>query len=369
MTGLLNDVMHDRADTLGAPDLDLDAIIVDGARRVRRRRVVTGLGAAAVAATVAVGGLAVPSLLRNVGDLGPAAPAFERGPAWALGSKVHVGTRVVDVGREVASFVQTDDGIVFTSPDSRVRLWDGARAETIGKAEGQRLRADDTGSLVAWVELAEDGHPQYVVFDTAERSEVARVDDQAAGASLEPSDGGAQVFAVDDGAAYWRHDADLVRYDVATGEETVVSDEVGEIVDVAASRVAYIVDGRGNHRWGIAARDRVDPTAVSLAEASNGFLSPDGRLLTAEEYDSIAVYATESRQDVTPKVEGYRYVVGFGWSADDVVTVMGLTDYSDESATGDVLSCDVSDDECTVVSSFEGLSPEAVVLDVGDPVT
>lgn len=135
------------------------------------------------------------------------------------------------MGREVASFVQTDDGIVFTSPDARVWLWDGARAETIGRAEGHRLRADDTGSLVAWVELAEDGHPQYVVYDTAEGAEVARVDDQAAGASLEPSDRGAQVLAVDDGAAYWRHDADLVRHDVATGEESVVSDEVGEIVE------------------------------------------------------------------------------------------------------------------------------------------
>ena len=75
----------------------------------------------------------------------------------------------------------------------------------VGRAEGNRLRADDSGSLVSWVELAEDGHPQYVVLDTARQEEVARVDDQTAGASIEWGDWGAQVFAVDDGSVYWRH--------------------------------------------------------------------------------------------------------------------------------------------------------------------
>jgi hypothetical protein len=115
--------------------------------------------------------------------------------------------------------------------------------------------------------------------------------------------------------------------------------------------------------------DRIVPGAPPLAEASNGRLSPDGRLLTAEEYDSISVYSTESGRKVTPTVEGYLYAVGFGWSADDVVTVLGLTDFSEKSATGDVLTCDVSDDECSVVSSFTDVDPQRVVLAVGDPVT
>ena len=92
-------------------------------------------------------------------------------------------------------------------------------------------------------------------------------------------------------------------------------------------------------------------------------------MLTAEEYDSISVYSTESGRKVTPTVEGYLYAVGFGWSADDVVTVLGLTDFSEKSATGDVLTCDVSDDECSVVSSFTDVDPQRVVLAVGDPVT
>ena len=47
MTGLLKDVMHDRADSLDAPDLDVAAMLRDGDRQVRRR--LTGVVGAAAA--------------------------------------------------------------------------------------------------------------------------------------------------------------------------------------------------------------------------------------------------------------------------------------------------------------------------------
>ncbi len=40
MTGLLSDVMHDRADTAAHPVVDLDAIVRAGDRRLRRNRAV-----------------------------------------------------------------------------------------------------------------------------------------------------------------------------------------------------------------------------------------------------------------------------------------------------------------------------------------
>ncbi len=369
MTGLLNDVMHDRADTLGAPDLDLDAIVAVGERRLRRRRVATGLVAAAVAGTVVAGGLAATSLFGPADEPVPQAPVIERGPAYAIDRTITVGTQSYTVPHRVTSLVQTDDGLLYPSPDGSVWLYDGADSERVGRAANHRLRTDDTGSLAAWVDSAEDGHPQYVVYDTSARSEVARVDDNAAGASVESADRGAEVFAVDDGSVYWRHDSDLVRYDVASGDETVLSDATAQVEDVAGGRIAYIVEESSERGWGIAVDDRIVPGAPPLAEASNGRLSPDGRLLTAEEYDSISVYSTESGRKVTPTVEGYLYAVGFGWSADDVVTVLGLTEFSEKSATGDVLTCDVSDDECSVVSSFTDVDPQRVVLAVGDPVT
>ena len=54
MTGLLNDLMRDRADHLEAPEVDLAAIARNGERAVRRRRaaVVGGVAAASVVALV-----------------------------------------------------------------------------------------------------------------------------------------------------------------------------------------------------------------------------------------------------------------------------------------------------------------------------
>lgn len=387
MTGLLTSVLHERADAAPGPDLDLDAILRDGDRRVRRHRVTTGLVAAGVAGVLAASALALTAPSGGRDDLvadSPDSPGFaDREPAYAFGSTVHLGARTFDVGRPVASLVQTDDGVVYTTSNGDVRVYDGATSDVVGRAEANRLRADDSGSLVSWVQRAEDGHPQYVVFDTARRKEVARIDDQAAGASLEPHDWGAQVFAVDDGSVYWRHGPDLVRYDVEAGRESVVHTStpladppteggpvVGQIADVASGAVAYTVEG-GQDRWGIAVGRRPDPGGTVLAEpdSARGVLSPDARLLAVEQYDTMAVYATADGADVTPTVEGYAYVVAYGWTGHDTAAVLALRDYTDTRASGDVLSCDVSDDACTVVSSFDDVRAGSLVLAGGDPAT
>ena len=387
MTGLLTSVLHERADAAPGPDLDLDAIIRDGDRRVRRHRVTNGLVAAGVAGLLAASALALTGATGGQDDLvadSPDSPAFaDREPAYAFGSTVHLGARTFDVGQPVASFVQTDDGVVFTTRNGDVRVYDGAGSDVVGRAESNRLRADDSGSLVSWVQRAEDGHPQYVVFDTARQEEVARIDDQAAGASLEPHDWGAQVFAVDDGSVYWRHGPDLVRYDVQAGRESVVHTStpladpatkggpvVGQIVDVADGTVAYTVEG-GQDRWGIAVGQRLDPDGAVRAEpdSARGVLSPDARLLAVEQFDTMAIRATDDGADRTPTVGGYAYVVAYGWTGHDTAAVLALRDYTDTRATGDVLSCDVSDDACTVVSSFDDVRAGSMVLAGGDPVT
>ncbi|MGA9746724.1 MAG: hypothetical protein WBQ50_04635 [Nocardioides sp.] len=371
MTGLLSDVMHDRADTAGHPVVDLDAIVRVGDRRLRRNRAVSGLAVAAVVLAAAAGSVTAMGLLDLGDDLAADAPPTDPKAALAIGDQIHVGARTFDVGRPVASLVQTDDGLVYTTTDDTVWLYDGETSVEVGRADGNRLRADDAGSLVSWVALAEDGHPQYVVFDTSSRRELARVDNEAAGPSKEPSDEGAEVFAVDDGSVYWRDGFDIVRYDVASGQETTISSRIDDLVDVAGGRFAYAVDGRdvGNGRWGIAVGPQLDPGDVSLAEASHGYLSPDGRLLAAEESDSIAVYATDDGQDLTPQVNGYEYVVSYGWVADDVASVLALSSFTEEAASGDILECDVSDDACTVVTSFHDVATDRLVLPTGDPNT
>jgi hypothetical protein len=201
MTRLLSDVLHERADSAPGPHVDLDAIIGAGNRRVRRSRLSTGLAAAAVATVVAGSSLVLPGLVAQERDApvaGAPAPFTERRAGYALDGAIHWGDETFEVGLPVTSYVQTDDGFVLTNRQGDVFLFDGTDSQRIGFTSNGRIRADDTGSLVAWVDRAEDGHPQYVVYDTRTMAEVARVDDVAAGPSREEWDLAAEVFAVDD---------------------------------------------------------------------------------------------------------------------------------------------------------------------------
>ncbi len=380
MTGLLTDVLRERADAAPMPPIDLDAIVRVGDRRVRRRRLATGVAAVVVAGAVATGSLTASHLWETEGSLAADGFVPTREPTFATGSTIHEGSRSFDVGVPVASYVQTDAGVVLTSHNGDVRFYDGTTSDVVGRAEGGRLSADDSGSLVAWTERADDGHPQYVVHDFATGDEVARVDDQAAGASIEPSDQGAEIFAVDDGSVYWSHGSDLVRYDVESGAETVVGTAtpwedpatkddavVTRLLDAASGTLAWTVDG--GPRWGIAAGAEIDTARPVLAEATTGHLSPDGRLLAAEEHDTLSVYATDDGQALEPTVEGYRYHLGFAWTGDDVLAVLALREYDETTASGDILRCDISDDACTVVASFDRLPTESFVLPGGRPVS
>ncbi|HET6651551.1 MAG TPA: hypothetical protein VFH10_02850 [Nocardioides sp.] len=373
MTGLLTRVMHDHADAAAA-EVDVDEIISEGDRRVRRQRVRHGLVAAVLAGAVVAGASSVPLLVGGSHDPTAGGLSFRhRAATYAVGSSVHVGGHTFDVGRPVASLVQTDGGIVYTTRDGRVWHYDGVTTVEIGRAEGHRLRADDQGSLVAWVETAEDGHPQYVVHSTMRRAELARLDDDAAGPARAAGDLGTEVFAVDDGSVYLRRDGDLVRYDVPSDTEAALAGAepgtAAEIVDVAYGALAYTVDGTrpGNRRPGIAVGQRPDPEGVALAAAGTGALSPDGRLLAADEHGTMAIYAADDGLDVTPTVDGYRDVVAYDWVGDDMATVLAVSDRRGARVTGDVLTCDVSDDACSVVSSFRDVAATDIVTAGGDP--
>ena len=63
MGDLLRDMMNERADTHATPELDLDAIIRAGDRRVWRRRAIMGVGAAAAVVTLAI---TAPAVLDSV---------------------------------------------------------------------------------------------------------------------------------------------------------------------------------------------------------------------------------------------------------------------------------------------------------------
>ena len=137
MTELLKDMMNDRADSLGAPDLDVLGMVREGNRRVQRRRTaVLGAGVAAVV----VAAIAVPRMLTDDPDaareLDPApASAFATPqPAWATGSTVHVGAETFDVGHRVSELFVTTAGIVFADDSGTVYASDGSDTTAIGES-------------------------------------------------------------------------------------------------------------------------------------------------------------------------------------------------------------------------------------------
>ena len=384
MTRLLSDVLHEHADSAPGPQVDLDAIVRDGDRSVRRSRLSTGLAAAAaVAAVVAGSSFVLPGLVAQDQDTrvaGSTPPFAERRAGYAMDGVIHWGDETFPVGMPVTSYVQTDDGFVLTNRKGEVFLFDGTDSQRIGFSSNNRLRADDTGSLVAWVDRAEDGHTQYVVYDTGSMTERARMDDTAAGPSREPSDQGAEVFAVDDGSAYWRTVEGLVRYDVASGDLTVLASHeppadpsakaplAYAIEDVADGRIAYLVDAGQGASMKVA--DEIDLSAPTLANASNAVLSPDGRFLGVEEDDNISVYDTTTGDDVTPSLPGYPFAVVTGWVDEHTATVFAIKDLDAEPYPFNLLTCDVPTGACDVATHGDvPTDSESFVVPVGDPMT
>lgn len=379
MTGTLRDVMREQADAQASPVFDVEAIAAAGNRRLRRTRVATGSLVVAAFALAAVG---LPQLVDGAGTTDAdglvaeaAEPFADRKVGFAAGDVIQWGEETFSVGATIAAYVQTDDGFVYTTQNGDVWLYDGRGSERIGHAANNRLRADDTGSLVAWVDLADDGAPQYVVFDTGSRKEAARVDDGAAGPSREPEDEGAEVFAVDDVAAYWRTEDGIVRYDVATGESELVHRprpivdpadkpaQVTDIVDVAAGWIAYVEDDEGGRmRVGTA----IGKDAEQMPSGWNGVLSPDGRYIGVEEADEMAVYDTATTEAVTPAIDGYVFKVVYGWVDEDTAMVFGIKNLEGETYPTDFLACDIPDGACEVTSATE-LGATAFALPVGDP--
>lgn len=381
MTELLRDVLHEHADTTPAPHVDLDEIIGDGKRRVRRRQATSGLAAASLLAVVAGTGFAVQGFL-GTAEPAPAQAAHpfeERRVSWATDGAIHWGADTFAVGRRVASYVQTDDGFVYTTPSRDVWFHDGTASQRIGHAGAGRLRADDTGSLVAWVGTNPAGETEYVVYDTALGREVTRVGDDAAGPALEETDLAAEVFAVDDGFVYWRTDGyRIVRHQVSSGETVVVHEQeppadpsskgaaVYDLADVAGGWLAYLVDSEGGVQAKVART--VDLDAPTIARASNVLLSPDARYLAAEEDDNIRLYDVATRADVTPDLSRYPFAVAYGWVDEETAMVFGIGALDGPGYDVDLLSCVVASGTCeevgeTVVSEGSGL----FVIPTGDP--
>lgn len=355
MTDLLRDTLREQAQTETPPHFDVEQIMRDGDARAGRGRIGTGLVAAGIAGVVALGGVALSQMGADdgrdlqVADQRDGRPAFaERRVTYAEGSVIHYGVDSIDVGQKVVSFVQTDDGFVFMTPDGSVHLADGSARE-IGRtdAEAAYLKSDDSGSLVAWVEFAPGERPTLVVFDTAARDEVLRTSDGTTPDMTAFRDSHAAfVYAVDDGTVYWRTGEGMVAVDAATGEsELVLPGATGfSVLDVAAGQFAYMT-GEGE-RMHVGA----DPTkpGVRMPWGWDGDLSPDARFVASDQSDKAAVFDGRTGEDVTPRAPGYEFRSFYSWLDESRVAMIAIEDAGGGQGLVDLLECSVVDGTCTV---------------------
>ena len=348
MNGVLRDVLSHRAEAVDIPDLDVEALMRRGERRVRRRRLAAVTGTAAAVA-LAVG---VPSLLI---DLGGNAQPGNRPPSsdtptgvqasappsrqlvWAVGETIHYGNRTLDTGNDVTELDVTDDGIAFRTHDGNTWFFDGSTTERIGTSNstpGGFVKSD--GSLLAWFATggnSRDG--KIVVYDTRERQVVARFSPGRAPGSPLPV-GSAEMDSVQGESVYWLTYVPgpgekaprerLFRFSVSTRQQAAVSrqdqeraqeaelrgrartlvvgdspdtgkvtDGVGQDFRFVGSRL--VATGEGGDDDQVSVFDGVTGKRISLRAPTGYGPADDLELFQWLDHDRMALFATRDTPD------------------------------------------------------------------------
>jgi hypothetical protein len=198
----------------------------------------------------------------------PLKPRAARLLTYAQGRTIHWGERSIDAGRDILSLHVTDDGVAFTGTDGSIWFTDGSGVDQIGTlGDGSlsdapygfdkraTISSGNTGSLVAWVS-ATNGRQGLVVYDTAARKEVLRTPatEPTAAVGGHHQQWPEQILAVLDDTVYaacagrgdlcFVSEAEprLARYDLATGERTLVK-EADYQADLRSSARQLVVGG------------------------------------------------------------------------------------------------------------------------------
>ncbi len=358
MSELLKDVMNERAMKAEGPDLDLDAIVANGDKRVRRNRVLLMTVATAAAVLVAV---AVPLVISAVksGDNDPqpvdTPGEFEqRTTTYSVSSTIYYGDVAVDVSpHEVTTLVQTDYGFVFTADVDEgqgVFFTNGSAPERIGttnQPSGKMLAGDDAGPYVAWVDTDAEPLPELVVYDTSTSKEVARTSE---GNTKQPARADESrmpaVVGVDSSTAYWHRSDGVASYNIGEGTSELIQPNADAtwLFDVAA---------------GVLARSSFDDQSVTVSPdpAADGptvpghfaaLLSADAAYVSTGLYDTARMYDVSTGDEITMLADGYAFTVPMQWIDGDAYTALGVRVGSSEDDPVDALTCSVGARSCLV---------------------
>ena len=329
MTGMLKQVMHERADELGHSSVDLDAVLRDADRRIRRRRVVAvAAGAASVVAMAALAMQFVPSGggTTQVTDGSDAVPYAI---SYASGETIHVGESELDVGHSIRAYVQTDAGYVFTSTDRTVYTFVDGTAERVGSI-GRAVDMDQTelvadGPRVAWVDEQDGATVLDVGSGDVSHTAVEEIAEEHA-APL--------VTALDGTTAYFVDARGVVVWDSTTGAVTV------------RGSTARVVDAESGLLFTKEAGDDGDGAIVSPSGSvpvpldDFGNLSPDGRYLTTEYHDEGFLRDAHTGAEL-PFDPAHDWALGYQWLDDDTFATMAFDENDSGSGYGrpSLLTC------------------------------
>ena len=354
MTGMLKEVMHEKTRELGNVPHDLDRIIGDGDRRIRRRRYAgVAVGAVSVAATLALTATVLGSGSSTRG-LDPANPTTTLPLTYAAGSVVHQGDQAYDVGRTVRAIVQTSSGAVFTDPDRGVWLLrDGLteRAGTLAPDQrGRVLLGEDTGRYVAWIG-DDQGDIVLTVLDTVEHISTTSFAPRA--------DGGPPHLEAFAGSTIYLSADHEEAFDIATAQFTTVgSSGYGVVEDAAAGQLLHhLVGGPEGGPAELVVNHQVTDRSGIRLDISSGDLSPDAKHVLTQDADQFAVFDVATGERTDPPYPGFEFAAPYQWLDNDTIAAVALPGTSEQDPVS-LLVCHVSTNSCEVAARDIGVYPD-----------
>jgi hypothetical protein len=371
MTGDLRTTLNTRADALDTWDVDLDAIVRAGDRRLRRRRAALAGGVAGVLAAV----VGMSALVAHDHISRPLPADQDAKPlTYAVGSVIHTGTGPVDVGIKVESMVQTTHGFVFSGPDQKVYEEEDGDVQQIGHLANSHthLVVGDDGLVTGWW----DGSRIQTWPGRNGRTNSFAVADHWS-AESPPS-----VRAISDAHLwFWNGQktaiaevepftSSMVWFVSGAGQASTIQDVSGNAALVRAGHEGPGHEGVGlavigtdlQAAGGVTWPDGVSPTTAQpqVRDISSGHLAPDGRHWFTQDNDEFAVFdsATGQRQD--PAHPGFAFAAPYQWLGNDTMAVLALKGMSDHESIS-LLTCHVSTNDCEVTAEDIGYFDEVAI--------
>lgn len=368
MTERLAQLLRAEADTLDLPPPDAGTAMSRGRGLRRRRRLVTGVAAAAALVMVAGTALGVNALGGDDNDskIDPAAP-FDSGAVFSIGTTVYLddGALTAAIGDDaIKSLHYTSVGVLvrhgdnnwsdgggpqrfsMVSPDGTVSRMDVTLEETVHAT-------DPTEPYLAYAEVT-NGQAEVVVHDLRDDTEVARI----AIPSADPG-GGWDAPAVSLAG-------DIVYVGTAP-TPYAVNWRTGDVqeTDAVSSGIPGVQGGRISSYSGPASVIDVATGETLLTVPDKGYfnLSPDGRYamfssedaLVNGEVEGVDVYSVDTGDHVTLPGAAWDY----GWTGKgDLFTV----------TKKELTTCHADTGECTSIDHGIEMPPATAPEEICDEI-